>query len=151
MSEGSAQYTGRVKWFNNKAGYGFITVSNNESSENNDIFVHHNGIIVSNDQYKYLVQGEYVVFNIQELTSGTHKCQAINVKGIDSGKLMCETRSQVTRNRYYKSDPSDNAVENNNFRQTPQYRNQYRNDSNWKLVRRSKKPRETTNNEIISV
>ena len=32
--------TGRVKWFNSKAGYGFITY-NNESDTESDVFVHH--------------------------------------------------------------------------------------------------------------
>ena len=49
--------TGRVKWFNNKAGYGFITVTDGSRS-GSDIFVHHSGINVENQQYKYLIQGE---------------------------------------------------------------------------------------------
>ena len=88
----SVQYIGRVKWFQNKAGYGFISVTNDTSPNYNfDIFVHHSGIIVSKDQYKYLVQGEYVEFQLVKLNSGTHEYQASNVSGIDGGKLMCET------------------------------------------------------------
>jgi cold shock CspA family protein len=56
--------SGRVKWFNNKAGYGFITVNDCETNEERDMFVHHSEIKVDQTQYKYLVQGEYVEFVI---------------------------------------------------------------------------------------
>ena len=54
---------GRVKWFNNKAGYGFITVTSGEHT-GVDVFVHHSVIHVGSEQYRYLVQGEYVIFNM---------------------------------------------------------------------------------------
>ena len=51
---------GRVKWFNNKAGYGFITITDGTLS-GTDVFVHHSSIkLQSEQQYRYLVQGEYV-------------------------------------------------------------------------------------------
>jgi cold shock CspA family protein len=89
-------FTGRVKWFNNKTGYGFITVTSRNSGEflNLDVFVHHSSIIVSGQQYKYLVQGEYVEFKLSEMNSGKHKYQVLNVSGINCGKLMCETRNE---------------------------------------------------------
>jgi cold shock CspA family protein len=37
--------TGRVKWFNSKAGYGFITVTDGPKS-GTDVFVHHSAIKV---------------------------------------------------------------------------------------------------------
>ena len=49
---------GKVKWFNNKAGYGFITVSEKGDYNGKDIFTHFTAIKVTNSQYKYLVQGE---------------------------------------------------------------------------------------------
>ena len=39
----SAVTRGRVKWFNNRAGYGFITVSSGEH-KNEDVFVHHSAV-----------------------------------------------------------------------------------------------------------
>ena len=60
----SDRLTGRVKWFNNKAGYGFITVTDGSRS-GSDIFVHHSVIGVASQQYKYLVQGEYVEFDLR--------------------------------------------------------------------------------------
>jgi CspA family cold shock protein len=84
--------TGRVKWFNSKAGFGFITVSDGERA-GTDIFVHHSAIIVESEQYKYLVQGEYVEFALIS-SNGEHQTQAGDVSGIKGGKLMCETRSE---------------------------------------------------------
>ena len=97
----SLRFTGRVKWFNNKTGYGFITVTSRDSGEflNLDVFVHHSAINVSGQQYKYLVQGEYVEFKLSEMNSGKHKYQVLNVSGIDGGKIMCETRSENQESR----------------------------------------------------
>jgi CspA family cold shock protein len=90
----SERFTGRVKWFNNKAGYGFITVTDGSRS-GSDIFVHHSVIGVGSQQFRYLVQGEYVEFDLVPTTKGsTHEIQASNVCGIKGGKLMCETRNE---------------------------------------------------------
>ena len=84
---------GQVKWFNNKAGYGFITST--DAGETSDIFVHHSAIRVKSEQFKYLVQGEYVQFQKQK-TEGAdqkHEYCAGEVSGVNGGTLMCETRN----------------------------------------------------------
>jgi cold shock protein len=93
-SDASEHLTGRVKWFNNKAGYGFITVTDGPRS-GSDIFVHHSVVNVENQQYKYLVQGEYVEFDLVRTQSEKHEWQAASVCGIKGGKLMCETRHEL--------------------------------------------------------
>jgi len=90
----SDRLVGQVKWFNNKAGYGFITVSDGELSSK-DIFIHYSSIRVTNSQYKYLVQGEYVEFTLTKPTGEVHEYQASDVSGIKGGALMCETRRQT--------------------------------------------------------
>ena len=58
-----------------------------------DIFSHHSSIKASGDLYKYLVQGEYVEFDVQRMDSkNEHEHQAVNITGIMNGDLMCETR-----------------------------------------------------------
>jgi len=108
----SDRLVGRVKWFNNKAGYGFITVSDGDRA-GSDIFVHHSGVVVGNEQYKYLVQGEYVSFKLDHTPGGKHEYQAGDVSGINGGKLMCETRREFrqTRVNYSKSSDADAADE----------------------------------------
>ena len=102
-SSSSEKFTGSVKWFNNKAGYGFVTVTDGSKS-GSDVFIHHSAIKVDAEQYKYLVQGEYVEFTLATVEGGKHEFQAGEVCGIKGGKLMCETRNELKSARTtYKS------------------------------------------------
>ena len=60
---------GKVKWFNDAKGYGFITPENGK-----DVFVHHSAI--QGDGYKTLAEGQDVEF---EITQGPKGEQATNV------------------------------------------------------------------------
>jgi cold shock CspA family protein len=104
----SERVTGRVKWFNNKAGYGFITVTDGVRA-GTDMFIHHTAINVENQQYKYLVQGEYVSFDVVHTSTGNHEWQASNVSGVNNGKLMCETRHEykISRTTFRTDDVQD--------------------------------------------
>ena len=64
---------GRVKWFNNEKGYGFI-----EYKENEDIFVHYSAI--NQEGYKSLTEGQYVEFNLIETTKGYQALDVVVVK-----------------------------------------------------------------------
>jgi CspA family cold shock protein len=92
----SVRLTGRVKWFNNKTGFGFITIvgGNDQFKDASEIFAHHSAIKVSQEQYRYLVEGEYVEFSVSSTASGDHKFQAADVRGVKGGKLFCETRNE---------------------------------------------------------
>lgn len=64
--------TGKVKWFNEKKGYGFI-----ESNDGRDVFVHHSAINMSG--FKILSEGDKVTFEIKQgpkgpLASDVTKC-----------------------------------------------------------------------------
>ena len=104
---------GRVKWFNNKAGYGFITLTDGEKS-GMDIFVHHSAIdVIISNEYKYLVQGEYVEFSIVSVEGGKHEFQASNVTGVNGGKLMYDTRREIKEsvNKYKNTKVTDENKE----------------------------------------
>ena len=79
-------YTGQCKWFNDKLGYGFITICDG-ADKGKDIFTHHSGIKPLNSNYKTLKKGEYINFNIVQ---GVNGLQAVDITGICGGPLMCD-------------------------------------------------------------
>ena len=137
-SEVTSVTNGRVKWFNNKAGYGFITVTSGANTDT-DVFVHHSAIQVTREQYKYLVQGEYVNFEMCAVTDNEHKWQAGNVKGSDGGKLMCETRNESREARSLHNNNEDDTNRRRSERMQPRVRTRGpgpREGDEWMLVRR---------------
>ncbi len=61
---------GRVKWFNDKKGYGFIETDNGK-----DVFVHHTSI--EGVGFKSLSEGQSVSFEVEQGAKGP---QAVQVK-----------------------------------------------------------------------
>ena len=64
---------GKVKWFNNEKGYGFI-----EYKENEDIFIHYSQIVV--DGYKTLNEGDLVSFNLINTEKGYQAKEVCPIK-----------------------------------------------------------------------
>ena len=144
--------TGRVKWFNNKTGFGFISVvgGNDQYKDASEVFVHHSAVTVSQEQYRYLVEGEYVEFSVVTTESGDHKFQAGDVRGVKGGKLFCETRHE------HRASQDGGAGEDKGERGRPQVRGRGgggrggrvdgggrvdrggRGGSDWMLVRRDR-------------
>lgn len=58
--------SGKVKWFNNAKGYGFI----NEEGKSDDLFAHYSAIQM--DGYKTLKAGQAVEFEIIQGPKGLH-------------------------------------------------------------------------------
>ena len=63
---------GRVKWFDNAKGYGFI-----EYTENEDIFVHYSAIEL--DGYKTLTEGDLVNYELLETAKGLQAKRVLQV------------------------------------------------------------------------
>ena len=55
--------TGKVKWFDEKKGFGFI-----EREEGNDVFVHFRAI--NSDGFKTLAEGQEVEFEVEDGQKG---------------------------------------------------------------------------------
>ena len=68
----SSMPTGTVKWFNDKKGFGFISIEGGE-----DIFVHHTAI--QSDGFRTLEEGDNVEF---EIVQGDKGNKAENVKRV---------------------------------------------------------------------
>ena len=66
--------TGKVKWFNNAKGYGFITRDGGE-----DLFVHFKSIV--GEGYRTLKEGEVVQFEVEQ---GAKGLQAFNVSRVEN-------------------------------------------------------------------
>jgi CspA family cold shock protein len=64
--------TGKVKWFNDSKGFGFITASDGQ-----DAFVHYGDIV--GEGFKSLAEGDEVEF---EMTQGPKGPKAVNVRKV---------------------------------------------------------------------
>ena len=70
---GSIMPSGKIKWFNAKKGYGFIT----ENETNKDIFLHVSALEES--KLRILKEEQKIKFEVKE---EKNKLQAINIKKI---------------------------------------------------------------------
>ena len=104
---------GCVKWFNMKTGFGFLSVvqsvCGSDLKVGSEIFVHHSNIKVAEEQYRFLVQGEYVEYNVSNVANGQHSCQAVDVTGMFGGKLMCETRNEARQQHGERDEGGDDS------------------------------------------
>ena len=62
--------TGKVKWFNDSKGFGFI-----ETDDGSDVFVHHNDIQA--DGFKSLAEGESVTFDVVQGEKGPRAANVV--------------------------------------------------------------------------
>lgn len=68
---------GRVKWFNDQKGYGFIAPDDSTA----DVFVHHSQIITS-AQFRTLNENERVEYDVKDTDRGL---RAMNVRRLAEG------------------------------------------------------------------
>ncbi|WP_325175986.1 cold shock domain-containing protein CspD [Pseudomonas sp. JR33AA] len=85
--------SGKVKWFNNAKGYGFI----NEEGKSDDLFAHYSAIRM--DGYKTLKAGQAVVFDIVQGPKGLH---AVEIKdaataAAEAARTLGEPQSETAK------------------------------------------------------
>ncbi len=83
---------GKVKWFSDSKGYGFIEVSGRK-----DLFVHFSAI--QKEGYRSLAEGEDVVFEIEDGDKGPQAAQVVS--------LAPSAEHAVSENAASVSAPSD--------------------------------------------
>lgn len=70
--------TGKVKWFNNAKGFGFIV----PDQGGDDLFAHFSAIEM--DGYKTLKAGQDVSFTLEQVDKGIHAKNIRSIENIDS-------------------------------------------------------------------
>ena len=78
---------GKVKWFNNAKGYGFII----EDGKSEDLFAHYSAIQM--DGYKTLKAGQAVIFEIIQGPKGLH---AVNINNPEDASQTSKPAVQQT-------------------------------------------------------
>lgn len=76
---------GKVKWFNNAKGYGFVI----EDGESEDLFAHFSSIQM--EGYKTLKAGQSVTFEKQPSNKGTHAINIVPVEVQESESASDDT------------------------------------------------------------
>ena len=83
--------SGKVKWFNNAKGYGFI----NEDGKTEDLFAHYSAIVM--DGYKTLKAGQLVKFEIIQGPKGLHAVNISDAKAeVTSPAAPATARTKAT-------------------------------------------------------
>ena len=83
--------SGKVKWFNNAKGYGFI----NEDGKTEDLFAHYSAIQM--DGYKTLKAGQAVVFEIIQGPKGLHAVEYRRCRGHRQRQSLPATQQKRSR------------------------------------------------------
>ena len=92
-----SRVSGRVKWFDNRKGFGFV----NNLANDAEVFVHHSGLSSQNGVFRTLYPGEYIEFDLHH-DDQSNRDYAVSVTGVKGGSLLCEnqgTRLMVRRAR----------------------------------------------------
>ncbi|MEE1868567.1 cold shock domain-containing protein CspD [Pseudomonas auratipiscis] len=81
--------SGKVKWFNNAKGYGFI----NEEGKSDDLFAHYSAIEM--DGYKTLKAGQAVSFDIIQGPKGLHAVKITGLKAAITDPAPASTTTVI--------------------------------------------------------
>jgi cold shock protein len=93
MGMSGVKISGKVKWFNNAKGYGFI----NEDGKEDDLFAHYSAITM--DGYKTLKAGQLVSFEIVQGPKGLH---AVAICAVEPGKTNEDRHDKADKSAHSK-------------------------------------------------
>ena len=93
---------GKVKWFNNAKGYGFVLPDNGGE----DLFIHYSAIQM--DGYKTLKAGQEIQFEIVEGPKGLH---AVNIQDVGHPALLNGELGGVSVDFDLGDDSSDDLLD----------------------------------------
>jgi CspA family cold shock protein len=94
---------GKVKWFNTRKGYGFIS-----TDDGRDIFVHYSNIAA--EGYKTLAEGDAVSFDVVDGEKGP-RAENVIPKGASKSKPAPKTESAPKAKAATKKKPAPKAEE----------------------------------------
>lgn len=83
--------SGKVKWFNNAKGYGFI----NEEGKSDDLFAHYSAIVM--DGYKTLKAGQSVEFEIIQGPKGLHAIKIMDAATAAAAKAVGQSEGETVQ------------------------------------------------------
>jgi CspA family cold shock protein len=87
MSGTGVRFSGKVKWFNNSKGYGFIL----EDGKDEDLFAHYSAIQM--DGYRTLRAGQPVSFDMIQGPKGVH---AVNIVPVVVEIGLADVEARIT-------------------------------------------------------
>ena len=126
MFSNQARHTGKVKYFNNEKGFGFIARAEGEG----DVFVHQSQI--KKDGFRSLRINEDVEFDVETNKNDPSKTYAVNVTGPGGADVVGTSKEEHMRIKDSRGDQfqRNDQFENNN--EAPRERgNRRRKDNNY--------------------
>ena len=93
-----SKISGKVKWFNNAKGYGFI----NEDGKSEDLFAHYSAITM--EGYKTLKAGQPVSFEITQGPKGLHATNICTASAAAPGKPHEDTHDKTAKSAHSKTE-----------------------------------------------
>lgn len=91
--------SGKVKWFDNKRGFGFIA-----QNQGKDVFVHHSAILGRG--YKTLAQGEWVTFDMIDSGKGPKAMKVQRLRPNHERRGAGRPPPDPSRGRAYPQPPA---------------------------------------------